>query len=50
MEKMGSHYLQQHLSKELMQHIRNKLPYVLTSLEDKKKDIEQHLEALQNMA
>ena len=48
MDKMGSHYLQQHLSKELMQHIRNKLPYVLSSLEDKKQDIEHQLLALQH--
>ena len=43
---MESDYLQQDLSKELMQHIKNRLPYVLSNLEKKKDDIGEQLEVL----
>ena len=34
-DKMGSKYLQQYLSEELMRHIRNNFPYLLPSLKKK---------------
>ena len=45
-QKMGSSYLQQYLSKELMHHIKNKLPALLSSLEKKLQEITEQLEAL----
>ena len=44
--KMGSNYLQHFLSKELIEHIRNNLPELLSSLEKKLQDVSEELNAL----
>ena len=44
--KMGSNFLQDYLSKELMSHIKNKLPEILLSLEKKLEDLSEELKAL----
>ena len=46
MQKMGSQYLQKYLSKELMSHIENTFPQLLSSLEGKLEEISDELRAL----
>jgi dynamin GTPase len=46
MQKMGSQYLQNYLSKELMSHIGNTFPQLLSSLEGKLEEISDELRAL----